>query len=699
MIQPPARRTLLWPCVAVGAALACQGCFARPEGDLRKQTDDDAGSVVILIETGAADDVVVELPPIDPHGLLGVDPAHGPFTGGRTALVRGNGFTSSVRLWFGGTELPKADVVPVDPGRVQVTVPPGSAGPADVTVQNGDDASTRRTLPGGYAYDAFYAEPDEGPTSGGTIVTLHGQGTKWNDQTEVLVDLAPCEISQVKSVTELDCKTPQGTPGAKPIRVTTKDGVSVDVLDAFVYGDSDNGFKGGLSGQPLGKNLSVLVLDGYFGAKIPGATVVAGDSLGSALVQTTDSAGITTFQGSLGPKRSVTVAKKCFQPVTFVDVPVDKVTAYLDPVLSPACASEGDAPPVGGTPSTSTTVTGQLVWPDGIEFQRALWTNVPDPVSDDESQTAYVFALASDATRQFSLPDASLAVTPESSGTSGYEFTYSGPAGNLTLYAIAGIENRTYSPPSFIAYAMGVQKGVQGEPGKTTKDVYVHLDLPLDHAIEMTLDGPTPTLEGPDQVRATVAIGLGTTGFVILPAGQQIRLLPVGSGLEFVGVPPLSGQLVGGRYISTASAHTGAADTTPRSVVGLYATQSSSQLVTLDEFVEIPRLDEPGTNGGWDGTALSVGWAPGGASVDLTVFEIVSGGGLVAWTVAAPAGVQSITLPDPAVLSELELQPGSITITVSAAHIDDFDYGALRYRQLDKRGWTKWATDVFYAHY
>ena len=189
---------------------------------------------------------------------------------------------------------------------------------------------------------------------------------------------------------------------------------------------------------------------------------------------------------------------------------------------------------------------------------------------------------------------------------------------------------------------------MQGEPGKTTKDVYVHMDLPLDHAIEMTLDGPTPTLEGPDQVRATVAIGLGTTGFVILPAGQQIRLLPVGSGLE---------------------------------------------------FVEIPRLDEPGTNGGWDGTALSVGWAPGGASVDLTVFEIVSGGGLVAWTVAAPAGVQSITLPDPAVLSELELQPGSLTISVSAAHIDDFDYGALRYRQLDKRGWTKWATDLFYAHY
>src|SRR6185503_3923376 len=125
------------------------GCFARPSGDLRRQTDDDAGPDVTLFEASPTDDATFELPPVDPHGLLGVDPPHGPFTGGRTALVRGNGFSSSVRVWFGDVEVPAEDVVPVDPGRVQVTVPPGTAGSIAVSAQNGDDESTRRSLPDG----------------------------------------------------------------------------------------------------------------------------------------------------------------------------------------------------------------------------------------------------------------------------------------------------------------------------------------------------------------------------------------------------------------------------------------------------------------------------------------------------------------------------------------------------------------------
>ncbi len=72
---------------------------------------------------------------------------------------------------------------------------------------------------------------------------MFGDGTNWNAHSLVFIDQNPCSVDEVVSKTELHCTTPAGTPGSKPLRVTTGDGVSVDVLDGFVYGNSDNGFR------------------------------------------------------------------------------------------------------------------------------------------------------------------------------------------------------------------------------------------------------------------------------------------------------------------------------------------------------------------------------------------------------------------------------------------------------------------------
>lgn len=702
-MRPPKRRTLgLALLFAAASPALVQSCFARPEGTFQKPTDDDAGKPgPIVIDGSSPGDAKGELPAADAHAVLGVDPPHGPWNGGQTVMVRGNGFTSKVRVWFAGNEIPSSDLVPVDAERVQVVVPPGSAGPVDVTAQNGEDESTRRTLLGGYDYDSFYAEPKNGPTSGGTLVKLYGQGTNWNDKVSVLVDFLPCTDVVLTSPTELECKTPASTPGVKPIRVTTEDKVSVDVLDAFTYGDSDNGFKGGLSGSPLKSQLKILALDGYTGEALPVATAIVGDDLASALVHKTDANGVTVFQSTgLGPKQTVTVAKKCYQPITFVDVPVDTVTVYLDPVLSPSCAEDGDPPPVGGTPQLGSAITGQLVWKSQKEFeQRAAWTNIPDPKGPDEKAVAYVLSLASEPTYAFNLPNASDAVTPDVSGTIGYQFVISSPPGNLGLYALAGIENRVANPPYFKAYAMGMAKGVSATPGKVTSDVYINMDIPLDHAFKVSLTGPKLTPKGPDRAKVSVAIRVNELGYVLLPVGVQQKLLPLGAPISFVGVPPLIKGLASSQYVTTGSAVTGVAGTVPRSVVGLLATTSSAEIISLDPFVEIPTLQTPGANGNWTGTELIFGGAPGGASVELTVITVQSGGGLMNWTVAAPAGVSQTKLPNLAALgSELALLPGSISISVNRAHIDPFDYGALRYRQLDSRGWNAYATDVFNAH-
>ena len=130
---------------AVAVALA-HGCLAEGRALPAQQTDDDAGPTIIEAGVVDAAEVRTDAPAPDPHSVLGVDPAHGPFTGGQRAVVRGTGFGGDVRIWFGPNQAAASDTVAVSPTQAQVTVPPGAAGPADVTAQNGEDESTRRTL-------------------------------------------------------------------------------------------------------------------------------------------------------------------------------------------------------------------------------------------------------------------------------------------------------------------------------------------------------------------------------------------------------------------------------------------------------------------------------------------------------------------------------------------------------------------------
>jgi hypothetical protein len=685
------RRTLaLLPLAAI------LGCITEgPPLSARRQTDDDAGGPPITVGPRGSD-AAVELGTIDPHGLVGVDPSHGPWSGGQARIVRGNGFALGLRVWFADNEVAKGDVIAIDPSRAQVIVPPGTPGPADVKTQIGDDGSTARVLAGGYTYEDFYADPNTGPTSGGTIVHLYGLGTAWTEGTTVTIDNRPCQPVQVISPTELTCPTPTGTAGAKSVEVTAPDKVST-VRDGFTYADSDNGFRGGLSGGRLGTQLKVVVLDAYTGAPVKSAYVLAGDDVTTGLSKITDGTGIVVFNDPmLGPKRSVTVAAKCYQPTTFIDVPVDSVTAYLSPVLSPACAPEGDPPSVGGRGILLSTLFGELVWGVDGEFRNAGWGNLPTPIGTNEKLVAYVFTLSSDPKAEFELPDPILGVRPESPGKVGYSFVTQTTLGNLTLYALAGIEDRTASPPKFTAYIMGIVHGVSASPGKTTSDIYIPMTIRLDHLISVVAKTPDPGPRGPDRGQFTVALELERGGYAILPAGASTSLLPIDRSLSFVGLPALSGPLSGSRYIASALAGTGPLLTTPLSSVGFFASMSES--ITLDTFVPVPALAYPTYGGTWDGQRLSYAFTGSGSPVDLTVIEIASGGGLVSWLVAAPGGTRDLKLPDlTSAFPQGALVPGNVSVSIFGGHDPSFDYGQLRYRQLGQSGFGSYSLDVFPA--
>lgn len=693
------------PALVATLALATLGaCIATAPEGLRRQTD-QGGAGGLDLGGGSGGGPTFDAGTSDPYAVLGVDPPHGPFTGGQQALVRGKGLGADVRVFFGEVEVDPESMVLVDSTRVQVQTPPGAAGPVDVSIQNGDDASTRRSLAAAYSYDALYLVPAEGPTSGGTRIDLVSDAPLFEASSVVLVDQKPCLELEITSPTSASCTTPPGALGSKSVRVSNGDDELL-VLDAFTYEDSDNGYKGGLSGEPLEGSLRVLVYNNFTGEPIPGAAVIVGTDLGEALVAQADATGLVTFDdASLVGARTVTVAATCHSPITFVDVPVDTVTAYLDPVLAPVCASSGDPPPTGGKPGATGLVTGELVWDSAQELQKGVWTNLPAAIGPNERRAAYVFTAATSPETGFTLPAETLAVTEQSPGTVGYGFVLSTGPGNKALYAVAGIENRAVSPPVFIPYVMGVVEGVSILPGSTTAEVYIPMRKTLDQLLTVDASPPIPGPKGPDRLRAGAAVALGNYGFALLPGLQETVLLPWGGALSVGGVPGLDGELAGASYTVWARASTGVTGTAPLSVVGRKKASSTSYPVTLDDFVAIPTVHEPAINTAWDGRHVEVSFA-GGAPVDLTVLDVVSGNGLIRWTVAVPAGVTSVELPDLSALSLLEppmlehgaLPPGPVTLGVYGARIDAFDYGALRYRHLRPQGMTAYSFDTFPTH-
>lgn len=680
-------------------AIALAACISVAPSGIHRETDQGTGGDGIdLADAAPPDNPLPEAGASDPHAVIGAEPSHGPFAGGQRVLIHGKGFSSKARIWFGETEVDATTVIPIDPSRVQAGAPAAKAGPVDISVQNGTDASTKRTLIGGYTYDALYAAPATGPVPGGTVIEIIGQGTAWDATTVARIDQKPCTNLKVVSPTVLDCTVPPGSPGSKTISVATGS-ETILVLDAYTYEDSDNGYKGGLSGAPIAGAITVLAYDNYTGAAIPGAHVILGSNIASAIVAATSATGVAAINDpSLTGPVTVTIAGLCHSPITFVDVPVDKVTAYLDPVLSPACAGMGDPPPVGGKPTTLGTVTGELVWPSVQEFKKGTWSNVPAVKGPNEMRTAYLFTAAGDATQTFQLPSPGAALTEATPGETGYKFAIAAFPGNRGFYALAGIEDRSTNPPKFTAYAMGAVSGVPVLPGSNTDSVYIAMGKTLDQALQMDVKAPPPGAKGPDRLRATVAVMLGNDGFAILPAGQKAPLLPVQGLLSFVGVPSLDGDLAGSSYVSTARAQTGITGTTPLSVISRVLTTTTSQIVPMNGFVNVPTLVSPDVNGAWDGRHLATTFPPGGSPIDISVYDVQAGGGIVHWLIAVPKGSNAIEVPDLSGFPDSALPAGPITIGVYGGRVDGFDYTQLRYRWIRTTGMTAYALDYFSAH-
>lgn len=671
----------------VASVIAAGACLPGTGPALNPYTDDaGAPPPSKLGSDDAALPMEVDLGPS--FAIVGLQPSHGPWTGGTSTTIVGRGFSSDVTVWIGGTQLPAASVLASDPMHIAVVTPPGTPGPADVKVRNTSSAE-ETTLPAGFTYDAFAVMPSQGSTTGGTRIALKGKGTQWTAASTIAVGGTPCNGFSFQDATDVSCVTPPNSPGSVPVAVTNGDGSMDLASDAFTYTDSPDGYRGGLYGGALAGALTVLAFDAWTGAPVSGVAI-AGSDLATAVTGVFGANGAAQLSGaSLTGKVTVTAAAHCHQPVTYVDVPVDTVTVYLNPTLSPACA-QGEPPSPGNWyPTDYGEIDGELVFPSGKEFQRGGWTNVPSPAGERQHAVAYVFTPSGNPAAAFGLPPESSATTPQSAGTIGYEYALPNLSpGNTNLYALAGIEDDGADPPTFEPFVIGAASGVTVSPGAKTPGVYLQMSTLLNRTITTVPQPPVGSPSGPDRLVTTVSLALATGGYALLPQGTQTTLFPVFGDVTFVGVPGLDQSLAGASYALTASAVTGTGHSDPASVVQAIQTTDANDPITIGGFLGVPTLAEPGV-ATWSGTHVTLQES---TSPDLAVVNVSSGGGLIEWQIVSPGSDLSFDLPDLTQVQGVDsLVHGPISTRYDVARISGLDYGTLRTGQLQTSAWNAYA--------
>ncbi|MBF9134372.1 IPT/TIG domain-containing protein [Plantactinospora sp. S1510] len=295
--------------------------------------------------------------------ITGLTPPSGPTGGGTTVTITGTGLTGAVAVDFNG--LPSTDFT-INPAGTTITVvtPPNPSGPALVEVVL---PAGRVTAPP-FTYIAptiTSIVPNQGPSTGGTSVTITGTG--FTGATGVTFgDAAGTNLVVDPSGTSLTVLTPAGTPG--PVDVTVLiPGADAVAPGGFTYlADGSGAVVTGLtptSGPTVGGTTVTIT-----GTGLTGATGVTFDgNPGSNLVVDPSGTSLTvvTPPGLAGPAevRVRVPGADAVAPDGFTYLPVAPIVESVDP---PRGASTGGTTvTIGGggfvPGQTTVTICGQTI--------------------------------------------------------------------------------------------------------------------------------------------------------------------------------------------------------------------------------------------------------------------------------------------------------------------------------------------------
>ncbi len=204
--------------------------------------------------------------------LLGIiTPASGPTSGGTRLTLVGSNFgpPGSARVSLGGADCP---IQTHEHSQMSCTVPPGVG--ADQTVQV---TVAGQTHPPGvvFSYDPVQlvgVSPAQGPTSGGTLLTITGANFGPTGSTLVTVGGAPCPL-QGQSHTQLSCVAPAGVGRGHAV-MALSGGRTSTLPSAFFYSAPAIGSVTPSRG-PLAGGVTLTIRGESFGAGGAGGGAIA----------------------------------------------------------------------------------------------------------------------------------------------------------------------------------------------------------------------------------------------------------------------------------------------------------------------------------------------------------------------------------------------------------------------------------------
>nr|MDT0657843.1 IPT/TIG domain-containing protein [Micromonospora sp. DSM 115978] len=310
-------------------------------------------SVVVTTPGGSADPLGYEyLADGSDAVVTGLTPPSGPTSGGTTVTITGTGFTGAVAVDFNG--LPSTGFT-INPAGTIITAvsPPNPAGPATVDLifpEGTVSAGTFTYIPP----TITSIVPNEGPSTGGTTVTITGTG--FADATGVDFDgAAGTDLVVDPSGTSLTVVTPPGAPGPADVTVQIP-GANAIAINGFTYLDTpptagaiapDSGPQSGgqtvtITGTAFVPDDTTVTFDG-----VPATNVVVNQA-GTSLTAVTP-------PGAVGP----------------ASVVVTTPGGSADPLDYTYLADGSDAVVTGLTPTSGPTAGGTTVTITGTGFTGA----------------------------------------------------------------------------------------------------------------------------------------------------------------------------------------------------------------------------------------------------------------------------------------------------------------------------------------
>jgi hypothetical protein len=283
-------------------------------------------------------------------------------------------------------------------------------------------------------------------------------------------------------------------------------------------------------------------------------------------------------------------------------------------------------------------------------------------------------------------------------GVHGYPYSiFARPAG-LAVYAISGLERSDTG--EFTPYVMGVHRAVLTAPGQETTNVDINMNISLDRDLQVELSRlPAVTPRGPDQFHVQAHIDLGAEGVIVRQIGGEnldlVTSFTSGALFRLFAQPGLTGTLSDARYQVVAGWYSSDhEDKPPYTEVHRLGVEQVDTPVQIDDFLDIPRADEP-KEGGLVPKDRVLSWQSN-TTADMYEIDIIGGDNVPAWSQVVPGSLTHSTIPDFSKLKGMsDIAPGVIVWSVRAIRIADFDYNAFKYNQLVPRFWSHTSVDTF----